>query len=101
MLTKNAAKWGDKVKIAGLGMDNEKEALLKRVEERRWEKVDHYHMAGGFKHPTASSQYCVKGIPHVALVDKNGKLVFKGHPSETNLEEWMTCLVEDKEYSVR
>jgi thioredoxin-related protein len=38
-------------------------------------------MKGGFKHETASSEYNVKGIPHVALFDKQGKMVYKGHPS--------------------
>jgi len=32
MLTKNEEKWKNQVKIVGLGMDNEKEALISRVE---------------------------------------------------------------------
>jgi len=80
-------------------MDDNVESLKKRVNDKNWNKVTHYHMKEGFKHPTASNEYCIKGIPHVALFDKQGKLLFKGHPSEVNLESWITCLVEDKEFS--
>jgi len=52
-------------------------------------------MKGGFKHPTASSEYCIKGIPHVALFDKKGVLLFKGHPMECELEKWMDALAND------
>jgi len=96
MLAKN--KWGDKVRIVGLGMDDSADALKKRVEDKKWDKVEHYHMKEGFKHPTASSEYCVKGIPHVALFDKQGTLLFKGHPMECELENWMDALANDKEF---
>jgi len=39
MLVKNAAKWGDKVKIIGLGMDKTADALKQRVNEKGWNKV--------------------------------------------------------------
>jgi len=96
MLTKNAEKWGENVKIVGLGMDDGIDALKKRVADKKWDKITHYQLKGGFKHPTSSGEYAIKGIPHVALFDKNGVLVYKGHPMETNLEEWITCLVEDR-----
>lgn len=57
MLTKNAAIWGDKVQIVGLGMDDGVEALKNRVNEKKWEKITHYHMKGGFEHPTAKGEY--------------------------------------------
>jgi len=35
MLTKNAEKWGENVKIVGLGMDDGIDALKKRVAEKK------------------------------------------------------------------
>jgi thioredoxin-related protein len=37
-------------------------------------------MKGSWEHPTASKEYAVEGIPHVALFDKEGKLIYKGPP---------------------
>lgn len=98
MLVNNAEKWGENVQIVGLGMDDKADSLITRVEEKKWNKITHYHMKGGFKHPTASSEYCLSGIPHVALFDKEGKMIFKGHPMDVDLEKQITCLVEDKEF---
>lgn len=38
----------------------------------------------------------IKGIPFVALVDTNGILNYVGHPSEGNLEDRITTLLERK-----
>lgn len=101
MLVKNAEKWGDKVQIVGLGMDDELETLKNRVTEKNWNNVTHYKLNGGFSHPVSKSDFGIKGIPFVALYNKEGVLVYKGHPSNTDLEKWITCLVEDKEFVQR
>lgn len=46
MLEHNGEKWGNKVKIIGLCVDDEKESVLQRVEEKNWKKVEHYRMKG-------------------------------------------------------
>lgn len=38
----------------------------------------------------------IKGIPFVALVDTNGTLNYIGHPSEGNLEDRISTLLERK-----
>lgn len=79
-------------------MDDELEPLKNRVADKNWNNVTHYKINGGFSHPTPKSEFCVKGIPFVALFNKEGVLVYKGHPSDADLEKWITCLVEDKEF---
>lgn len=39
MLEKN--NWGDKVRIVGVSVDEEIEDVRKRVETRKWDKVEH------------------------------------------------------------
>jgi len=39
MLVNNAEKWGDNVKIVGLGMDDTADTLIKRVKDKNWDKV--------------------------------------------------------------
>lgn len=85
MLEKKAADWGDKVKIVGLSIDGDKSKLKSHVETKGWTKVDHYFVGAADK---CKKDYGIQGVPHVLLVDTNGKIVFKGHPaSRKNLEE--------------
>jgi thiol-disulfide isomerase/thioredoxin len=77
MLEEHGEKWGDKVKIIGLSIDKDAEVVRKHVEAKGWGKPIHYHRAASKYGDT----YKVNGVPHVMLVDTNGKIVFKGHPA--------------------
>ena len=83
MLEKHAEDWKDKVRIIGVSIDDNMADLKKHVESKGWGLVEHFHEAKG----KCSDVYGVKGVPHVMIVDQNGKIVFKGHPSgRKNLE---------------
>ncbi len=85
MLEQRGAEWADRVKIIGLCIDDDKAELKSRVETKGWTKVDHYFIEEGDK---CRDDYGIAGIPHVLLVDTNGKIVFKGHPYDRkNLED--------------
>lgn len=80
MLEENSEKWGGKVRIIGLSIDNAAGAVKSHVEAKGWTKPEHYHVkAAGC---TAQADHGVAGVPHVLLVDTNGKIVFKGHPAK-------------------
>jgi hypothetical protein len=85
MLEHKGAEWGGKVKILGLSIDGDKAKLKSHVETKGLTKVDHYFIGEADK---CKKDYGISGVPHVLLVDTNGKIVFKGHPaSRKNLEE--------------
>ena len=44
MLTENEVKWGDKVRLIGLSIDEEAETCKSHVELKGWTKVEHYHI---------------------------------------------------------
>lgn len=69
--------WEGKIKIIGLSIDQDKNKLKSHVEAKGWGKVDHFFRGGS----DASDVYGVRGVPHVMLIDKTGKIVFKGHPA--------------------
>lgn len=93
MLEKNGDKWGDKVRLIGLSIDNAVDAVKKHVESNGWNKVEHYHVRNG--KCTADKDFGVQGVPHVALVDTEGKIVFVGHPaSRPNLEKDINDLLD-------
>jgi len=90
MLEENADKWADKVKIIGLSIDGDAKTVKDHVAAKGWDKPIHYHRAGSKYGDT----YKVNGVPHVMLVDTNGKIVFKGHPANRpDLADDMTKLL--------
>jgi len=89
MLAKRGKDWEGKVRIIGLSIDQSKEAVVKHCEPKGWLTVEHYHRAGS----DCSKVYSVNGVPHVMLIDKDGKIAFKGHPANRkNLEEDLDAL---------
>jgi hypothetical protein len=63
---------------------------VKHVKAKKWEKVEHFHRAGS----SCSEDYGVQGVPHVVLVDIEGKIAYIGHPAATNLEENIETLLK-------
>jgi hypothetical protein len=92
MVEKNHDKWHGKAKIVGISLDDDTEAPQKRVEEKKWQGIEHYQAPGGFQ-AEAIKAFSINGIPTVLLVDGTGKIVFRGHPSECNLEERINALI--------
>jgi hypothetical protein len=94
MLEKRGAEWGDKVRIIGLSIDQDKPKLVAHVDDKKWNKVEHYWSRNGKN--TADNIYGVQGVPHCLLVDTHGKIVFVGHPANRNLEEDFDNLLAGK-----
>ena len=46
MLEHHGARWGDKVRIIGISIDQTAEAVVKHVKAKGWTKVEHFHRAG-------------------------------------------------------
>ena len=89
MLEHHGEKWGDNVRIIGISIDETAAAVVKHVDAKGWTKVEHYHRASS----SSSKDYGVQGVPHVALVDTNGKLAFIGHPMEADIEKSIDSLL--------
>jgi thiol-disulfide isomerase/thioredoxin len=88
MLEDNAESWGKDIRIIGISIDQTKEPVLAHCESKNWMSVEHYHKAGS----DCSEVYSVQGVPHVMLIDKSGKIVFKGHPASRDIEKDLNAL---------
>jgi len=77
MLKEHEATWGDKVKIIGLSIDSDPATVKTHITNKGWTRPIHYWRSGS----NCSEVYSVKGVPHVMLIDTNGKIAFKGHPA--------------------
>jgi len=96
MLEEHGEKWGGKVRIMGLSIDNDAAAVKTKADAKKWSSVEHYHIRNG--KCTADKEYGIRGVPHVCLVDTNGKIVFKGHPAHRkDLVKDFNDLLEGKE----
>ena len=79
MLEQNAEKWGDKVKIFGLSIDQDVNSLKSKVTDKNWLKPIQLHARNGTC--KADKMFSFRGIPFCVLIDTEGKIVFQGHPA--------------------
>ena len=62
------------------------------IKKKDWNRPIHYWKAQS----DYSDVYGIKGIPHILLIDKSGKIVFKGHPSaRSDLAKDISKLLKD------
>lgn len=97
MLERNP-HWEGKAEIVAISLDDDTEAVIKRIEERGWTKVTSYWAGPQGFGEVAPRKFDVNGIPSCALVH-NGKVLWTGHPSERNLENDINGLIEGKPLS--
>ena len=72
-------------------MDKTAQVVKERVEAKGWQSVEHYWKAES----SCTSDFGVRGIPHCVLVNKSGKMVWKGHPGNVNIEQKITELANE------
>lgn len=48
MLKKNEESWKNKVRIVGISLDDEREKLVKRIEDKDWRRITHYRVKNGW-----------------------------------------------------
>lgn len=93
-MIKKRSDWQGKVRIIGLSIDQTMDAVETHIKTNGWENVEHWHRDKS----DCSKVYGVQGVPHVMLLDKSGKIVFKGHPAtRKNLEQDLDDLCDGKE----
>ena len=78
MMNKFGKKWNEMgVRIIGISQDKEEKDLIKKVNDKKWTSIEHYKI----KDPSSVKHLEVNGIPHILLVNRDGEVVFKGHPN--------------------
>ena len=78
MLKKRAKDWGTNVRIIGINIDETNENVLQHCENKNWMSVEHYHRDSS----SCTEVYNVPSVPHVMLIDKQGKIAFMGNPAK-------------------
>ena len=86
MAVKNADAYKDKIVLMGASIDDDLKTLQDHVRKNRWDKIiqtwcgDGDDETGGFK-SDASKAYGIRGVPTTLIIDREGKIVWRGHPA--------------------
>ena len=81
-----------------MSVDDETGPVVKRIEEKDWKRIDHYRMKAGWDDENELIKlFALDGIPFVALINKQGRIHFMGHPSGCKLEEEINKLMNTEE----
>ena len=103
MFASNKSKWGNKVRLVGLSIDQNMAQAKTYIEEKGITEFEHYNV-----NPKVTKNMCkampffgVKKIPYVVLVDKQGKIAFLGHPNWRKLDEDINTLLKGKSLTGR
>lgn len=97
MLTKNAEKWAGKVRIIAVSVDDDRADVLKRINDKNWDKITHFKLNGWDGEHPVIKDYSIRGIPFVALIDSHGVINYTGHPSSIDIEERINELISGGE----
>jgi thiol-disulfide isomerase/thioredoxin len=99
-MLENNPGWEGKAEILAISLDDDTDAVIKRIDERGWQKVTSLWAGPEGFGEVAARKFDVNGIPTCALVHKS-KVLWIGHPSERKLEEDINSLIEGKSIEVK
>ena len=80
MVMANKTKWGERVRVIGLGIDTVREKQVQFLTSpNKLTAFEHYNVKNA---KSRTIQYFgLKRVPTAALVNKEGKIAFIGHPN--------------------
>ena len=98
MIEKNFNLWKDRVQFCTIA-NGEKEEINKFIEEKKWNRfpeiINHFYNKGE-EDDLASTLYSINYIPFILIVDSNGVLRHVGTIGNTNIEELINNLLNNK-----
>ncbi len=82
-------EWQGVVRILGISVDTDPESVTKFVTKKGWSEVEFYLVGNS----NAKTEWGVKYLPTVAVVDKLGVIVWRGNSSDDALETLIDSLI--------
>lgn len=83
----------------GVSVDESKDVIKKRVDDKKWHSVIHLTLLGWNNDHLLIKDFRIQGIPFVCLVDKFGKINYLGHPMQIDLEKRINELISQQSES--
>lgn len=95
LMAEHGQEWENKAVILPLSIDNELETVLKHIHAKGWSTLPH-HWTGepgeGWKSQAAQA-LGVSGVPTAFLIDQQGIIRWRGHPSQIDIPERINDLL--------
>lgn len=94
-MKKNKDAWAGKAVILGLSAgDQDPEKVKQHVEKKGWTAFPQYWAKEGQPgQPIANIAYKIEGFPTAVMIDKTGKITWRGHPSGHDAEKEINELI--------
>jgi thiol-disulfide isomerase/thioredoxin len=77
------AAWKDRVAIVPISIDSDRARVQSHVRQREWTGLEHFWSGGSegadFESPAARA-FVVQGVPESVLIDRAGRILWRGHP---------------------
>ena len=85
----HGGEWNDHVAVLAVSLDANPEIIASHVESRGWKNLRHYwsRRSGGEYFADAAQAFVVHAVPTAVLIDREGKIVWRGHPMGLDLAE--------------
>ena len=85
---RRGGEWSKDVALVAVGIDQDREPLLREVQQQGptairhlWSPADEAQWSG-----TAGAAYLVSSVPTAFLLDRDGRIVWRGHPGSLEIE---------------
>ena len=99
IIEENKNKWSGKVRFLALSTDHDKSMQQAAITERGYTGFEHYNIRNA--QCKLHLYFNAKQTPFCALLDWEGKVAFKGHPSSRRLDEDIQTLCKARKISGR
>lgn len=92
------ADWQDDVAVLPVSLDANPEIIASHVKSRGWNNLRHYWSSrSGTEYFTdAARAFVVHGVPMALLIDREGKIAWRGHPMAIDIGAQIDELVSEK-----
>ena len=93
IMSEKKADWGDKVRFICVSFDQDKEEIVEYVKEKSLKDIEHFCRS----YSKCGEDFGVPCMPFAFILDKSGKIVFKGDPMlRQNLLDDIETLLNDQ-----
>jgi thiol-disulfide isomerase/thioredoxin len=87
---KKRVDWRGNVEIYAINEDDDRDRAAGHVQSKGWQHLEHVHDPGGHIRALWAAS-----LPETILIDATGRVVWRGHPSEVDLEKEIEKLLGD------
>ncbi|CAD8183609.1 unnamed protein product [Paramecium pentaurelia] len=85
--------WKNKVKIIAISLDEDSQNVIERVKQKQWGLIEHYRVINGHE-SQLTKLLQLQYIPFVVLINKWGKIVYKGGLQNVDIETKINQLIQ-------